>query len=178
MRTGILPLAAFMLLVTAVACENEANEAAEHEGMAAETLADNSMVESNMALQKKAFETVASGNLNAMDALIGPGYTYHGPSGPAVDWAGSKAQVAGYVTAFPDLHFTVEVQTANNEYSVARVTATGTNTGELMGMAPTGKPISISIMNLMRIADGKIVEEWENFDEVGMMRQLGLIPQQ
>jgi predicted ester cyclase len=177
MRNRILPLAVCTLLVTCLACgESEGDEAMEHDGMVAETMGGNEMVEANMALQRQAFDAVAAGNLDALDGLTGPGYTYHGPSGPAVDLAGSKAQVAGYVTAFPDLHFTFEFQTANDEYSIARVTATGTNTGELMGMAGTGKPISITILNVVRIVDGKVVEEWENFDELGMMRQLGLIP--
>jgi predicted ester cyclase len=177
MRSRFLPLAACALLV--IACgENEAGEATEHEGMAAETMADNSMAEANMALQREAFDAVASGNLDAIDAHLAAGYTYHGPSGPPRDAAGTKAQVSEYVKAFPDLKFTVDFQFANGEYTAARLVVTGTNTGPMGDMAPTGKPVSVTITNIMRIVDGKIVEEWENFDELGMMQQIGLIPQQ
>jgi len=177
MRMRFLPVAACVLLVTSVACESEANETTEHEGMASETMTDNSMAEANKALQRQSFEAVAGGNMDALDALIGPGYVYHGPSGPALDYAGAKAQVAGYVKAFPDLRFTIDFQVAEGDRVVARLTATGTNTGDMGDLKATGKPVSVSIINIMRFADGKIVEEWENFDEIGMMRQLGVIPQ-
>jgi predicted ester cyclase len=54
--------------------------------------------------------------------------------------------------------------------------ATGTHQGELMGIPATGKPISISGMGMDRVVDGKIVESWGNWDAMGMMAQLGVIP--
>jgi len=166
MRARSLSLAASMLLATSLACAKT------------EFTPDDSIAEANMAVQRQVFDAVAAGNLDAWEALIGPGYVFHGPSGQALDWAATRALVTGYLTAFPDLSFSVDLQTANDEYSIVRVTATGTNTGELMGAPATGKSISASMMNIMRIADGKIIGEWENSDELGMMGQLGLIPQQ
>ena len=65
---------------------------------------------------------------------------------------------------------------AEGDKVVTRWTATGTNTGEMMGIRPTGKKATITGITIDRITDGKIVEEGENFDELGMMKQLGVIP--
>ena len=81
-----------------------------------------------------------------------------------------------YRTAFPDLRMTIEDMTAEGDRVVVRWTVRGTQTGEMMGMPATGKPTTVTGMFLNRLAAGKIVEGWGNFDALGMMQQLGLIP--
>ena len=145
-------------------------------GCQAQQAGDSAMLEGHKALQRQAFEAVAAGNFAALEQLVAPEYKYHGPDGGVLDWAGSKAMIEGYKTAFPDLGFAVTFQVAEGDMVAGYLTATGTNTGPMGDMAATGKPMSVTIMNIVRIANGKIVEEWENFDEAGMMRQLGVMP--
>jgi predicted ester cyclase len=56
------------------------------------------------------------------------------------------------------------------------VTARGTHQGEFMGIAPTGKPVSFSAIDVVRIADGKIVERWSQADNLALLQQLGAVP--
>lgn len=78
--------------------------------------------------------------------------------------------------AFPDLHVTVEDMVAEGDKVVARVTMSGTHKGEFMGIAPTGKQITVGIIEILRIAGGKVVEHWNVVDSLGMMQQLGAVP--
>jgi len=79
------------------------------------------------------------------------------------------------LVAFPDARYTVEDQLADGDKVFTRWSWTGTHKGELMGIALTGKPVRISGMVIDRIVDGKIVEEWEEWDALGMMQQLGVV---
>ncbi|HVN21803.1 MAG TPA: ester cyclase [Dongiaceae bacterium] len=79
--------------------------------------------------------------------------------------------------AFPDLERNVDEQlTDGMQHVVTRWTMTGTHRGEFLGIAPTGKRICITGMSLHRIANGEIVEEWHQWDSLGLMQQLGVVP--
>ena len=78
--------------------------------------------------------------------------------------------------AFPDIQYTVEALLAEGDKVVVRWTARGTHTGELMGIPPTGKQVTVTGVNIGRVANGRIVEEWGEFDMMGMMQQLGVVP--
>jgi predicted ester cyclase len=78
--------------------------------------------------------------------------------------------------AFPDLHGTIEDQIAEGDKVVSRMTYRGTHQGELMGIPPTGKQVTMSFIGIHRITAGKVAEGWVNFDALGMMQQLGVIP--
>ncbi len=80
-------------------------------------------------------------------------------------------------TAFPDSKFTIEQMVAEGDTVVVRWTVRGTHKGDLMGNAPTGKPISLSGVSVCRLADGKLVEGWGNWDALGMFQQLGIVPE-
>jgi len=81
-----------------------------------------------------------------------------------------------YVTAFPDLHFTVEDMIAEGDKVVARLTARGTQAGAFMGIPPTGKQASITAIDINHMAGGKSVEHWLEMDTLGLLQQLGVIP--
>jgi predicted ester cyclase len=81
-----------------------------------------------------------------------------------------------YHEAFPDIHVTIEDLIAEGDKVVARWTGGGTNTGEMMGMPPTGKAFKVTGVNTFRISGGKVVDTWVNFDTLGMMQQLGIVP--
>lgn len=89
---------------------------------------------------------------------------------------GSKMFASMFVSAFPNLHVTIDDLVAEDNKTVLRWTARGTHRGELMGIPPTGKDICITGMAIDRFVGGKSVEHWEILDQLGMMQQLGVIP--
>jgi steroid delta-isomerase-like uncharacterized protein len=134
--------------------------------------------EENKAIARRADEELFDrGNLEVADELFAPNFVYHDPAS-GEDWRGPQS-VKQYATmlraAFPDLHYSVEDQIAEGGKVVTRYTASGTHQGELMRMAPTGNRAEITGISITRIEEGKIEEIWENYDTLGMMRQLGVI---
>ena len=85
-----------------------------------------------------------------------------------------KEFVAGFLVAFPDLHFTIEDQLVDGSRVAFRWRASGTHTGPLGPAAATGKRITIEGLIIDRVADGKVQERWEQFDQSLMLQQLGL----
>src|SRR5215217_1655916 len=79
-------------------------------------------------------------------------------------------------SALPDLRITLDDDLAEGEKVVSRWRAQGTHQGELMGIAPTGNEVAITGLTIHRIEDGKIIEEWENWDALGLMQQIGAVP--
>ena len=74
------------------------------------------------------------------------------------------------------MRLTIEQQLAEGEYVTTRWSARGTHQGDLMGMAPTGKQATVTGITIDRIVDGRFVESWTNWDTLGLMQQLGVIP--
>lgn len=135
-------------------------------------------VEENKAIGRRAFEEIWNqGNLAAIDELYDANQVSHGlgmdvPPGTA----GLKQFVSIYRTAYPDTHFTIEDQVAEGDKVVTRWSATGTHLGQLMDIAPTGKRVTVTGIAINRIVGGKIVETWNNFDALGQLQQLGVVP--
>ncbi len=127
------------------------------------------------AVHRRMLEEVFSkGNLAVVDELVPDNHVNHSDNygGPEE----YKGFVTTYRTAFPDLTFTIEDQIAEGDKVATRWTGTGTHQGPLMGIPPTGKKVTITGTYVIRIVGGKIVEEWGNWDGLGMMQQLGVIP--
>jgi steroid delta-isomerase-like uncharacterized protein len=135
------------------------------------------MSEQNKALDRRIFETLSNKNVDALDDLIATDWIDHNlPPGLPPGLDGTKAVLGMYTSAFPDLKMTVEDQIAEGNKVATRWTATGTQTGELMGMPATGKQITITGIDITRWSGGKSVEHWAQFDQMGMIQQLGVIP--
>ena len=81
-----------------------------------------------------------------------------------------------FLSAFPDLHATIDVLVAEGGLVAGRMTTTGTHKGDFLGIAATGKQVKFSEIHIVRIANGKATEHWGNSDDMGMMQQLGVIP--
>lgn len=79
-----------------------------------------------------------------------------------------------YLNAFSDSHILIEDQIAEKDKVFTKVTFTGVHSGSLGNLPPTHKKIKFELMNLLQISDGKIVHEWEVYDQLGLMEQLGL----
>jgi steroid delta-isomerase-like uncharacterized protein len=87
-----------------------------------------------------------------------------------------KQLLAMFRAAFPDQRVTIEDLVAEDDRVVNRSTYTGTHLGEFQGIPPTGKRFTIGGINVSRIANGRIVEDWTILDQLGMLQQLGVIP--
>ncbi len=133
--------------------------------------------EENKAILRQAYEEAFNQkNLDALDELVASDITDHNPiPGQPPGIEGVKQVFSSMHTAFPDLHVNVEEMVAEGEKVVARVIMSGTHQGEFMGIAPTGNQMTITGIDIVRITEGKIVEHWGNFDDLGMMQQLGVM---
>ncbi|NIO68070.1 MAG: ester cyclase [Anaerolineae bacterium] len=132
-------------------------------------------VEENKAIFRRIVEEgFNKGNLAIVDELVATNHVNHTDNvhGPEE----YKQFITMYRTAFPDLHMTIEDQIAEGDKVVNRWTSRGTHKGDLMGIPPTGKQTTVTGMYVARIIGGKIVEEWGNFDALGMMQQIGVVP--
>jgi steroid delta-isomerase-like uncharacterized protein len=119
------------------------------------------------------------GNLPVADELIAPTYTHHDASTPDVGRGpeSEKKRVTLYRTAFADLRLTIEDIIAEGETVVARWSCRGAHRGDLNGIAPTGKQVALSGVTITRFANGKMVEGYVNWDALGLMQQLGVVPE-
>ena len=123
-------------------------------------------------------EAFNGGNLDVVDELVAPEFVNHDAAlpEPMIGIEGAKASIAGYREAFPDLRLTIEEQVAEGEFVTTRWSARGTHEGDLLGMAPTGKQATVTGITIDRIVDGRFVESWTNWDTLGLMQQLGVVP--
>jgi steroid delta-isomerase-like uncharacterized protein len=134
-------------------------------------------IEENKALSRRFLEEFWNQkNLAVVNELLAADYINHlGPPGLPPGREGLKQLASIYITAFPDVHVTIEDQIAEGDRVVSRLRARGTHLGYLQNIPPTGKPINITGIAIDRVASGKIVEGWANFDELSLMRQIGVI---
>jgi predicted ester cyclase len=135
--------------------------------------------EGNKALMRRVYEEgFTQKNLDVLDELIALDFTDHNPNpGQAPGLEGLKQFISSMHTTLPDLQVNVEDMVAEGDKVVARLRISGTHQGEFMGNAPTGNQVTFTGIDILRIAEGKVVEHWGNFDELGMLRQLGVIPE-
>jgi steroid delta-isomerase-like uncharacterized protein len=137
-------------------------------------------VESNKRLAREAIQIWTTGDLSAADELYASDYVnhqHHDPNDPR-DLHGleaMKAFAAEFRQAFPDFHDSIDIQIAEGEMVATRFTSRGTHRGAFMGVEPTNKELSWSGITIDRIAQGRIVESWANWDMLGMMQQLGIV---
>ena len=135
--------------------------------------------EENKALTRRINEEVwTNGNLDVIEEVIADSYvhTVVGAPEPMRGQEGFGQLVTMYRNAFPDFNVTTEEQFADGDVVVTRWTATGTQQGELMGMPATGKRATAPGIAIDRFADGKLVEAWVIFDQLGFLQQLGAVP--
>jgi steroid delta-isomerase-like uncharacterized protein len=119
------------------------------------------------------------GNMLVADEIIAPTYLHHDDSTPDLGKGpeSEKKRVNLYRTAFHDLRLSIEDLLAEGETVVARWSCRGVHKGELNDIAPTGKQFAITGVTIARFSNGKIVEGFVNWDALGLMRQLGVVPE-
>ena len=135
--------------------------------------------EQNKTIVRRAFEEPWKGNLAVVDELVASDYIGHDPAGPEPlrGPEGVKEFISAYRAAFPDARITVEQQLAEGDLVATRWSGRGTHEGELMGIEPAGKQVTVSGVTISRLEGGKIVEEFQNWDTFGMMQQLEAVPE-
>jgi steroid delta-isomerase-like uncharacterized protein len=136
--------------------------------------------EDNKAIARRWGEEVwGKGSPAAIDELFAPNFVFNYPlPGATPDLKGYKQTVAMMLGPFADTQCTGEDVVAEGDKVAVRWIWRGTHKGEFMGVPPTGKQVTITGISILRIAGGKIVEEWGEMDNLGMMQQLGVIPAQ
>jgi predicted ester cyclase len=114
----------------------------------------------NKLLVRRYYETVVNtGNIDALTDFISPDYSeIHEGVRHALGLEGARQHVLGVRRTYPDLHLTIEQQIAEDDWVVSVVTARGTHRGVWMGMKPTNKPVEMTVVNIDRVLDGRIVE--------------------
>jgi steroid delta-isomerase-like uncharacterized protein len=132
----------------------------------------------NKALVRRFIEEVFErGNVAAVDELVAEDFVPHTYPG-TTDREGLKQAMERVSKGIGDARFTIEDVIAEGDRVAVRLTSGATQTGEFMGMPPSGKRYEIEEIHIFRVRDGRITEHWHQFDQVGMMRQLGAKPAQ
>lgn len=120
------------------------------------------------------------GNLSVVDRIFSSDHVGHDPANPPgfppPGPDGVKGLVTMYRTAFPDAHFTIEDQIAEGDKVATRWRASGTHKGDLMGIAPTGRKVTVTGITIDHFDGVRNMESWSNWDALGLMQQLGVVP--
>jgi steroid delta-isomerase-like uncharacterized protein len=132
-------------------------------------------VEKNKALLQRYIDEMTRGNEEFLDEYFAADYVYHGPAGE-LNTEGFKAMHHMMLSAFPDIKASVEDMIAVGDKVATRWKITGTHQAGLQGIPATGKKVNLTGIIISRVKDGKVVEEWEAFDQLSLMQQLGVIP--
>jgi steroid delta-isomerase-like uncharacterized protein len=135
------------------------------------------MSEENKALVRRAWEL--ADNPDILEEVYAPDVVWHEPDQEIRGLEQAKKFVSAYKTAFPDMKITVEDVIAEGDKVVSRVTLRGTHQGETEEFGPpTGRQFEGGGITISRIEGGKIVEDWDSYDNLTTLQQLGLAPEQ
>jgi steroid delta-isomerase-like uncharacterized protein len=130
------------------------------------------------AITAEMVEKVNKRDIEGFREMLHPDYTYQGAGGPVQKGVQvGVGVVVTFTTAFPDLRLTITNQYSDGDVSVVEFTATGTHKAELEGIPATGKSITVKVADVVTVRDGKVLGEREYYDQLGMMQQLGVIPE-
>jgi steroid delta-isomerase-like uncharacterized protein len=135
--------------------------------------------EANKAVIRRWWAAMNQGQgADVIDEVYAADYVLHDPTQPepVVGTQGVHEFVAAVSAAFPDLHMIVEDLVAEGDRVVQRLTARGTHQGEFLGVPASGDAVTVWLIVISRIADGKVAEEWQLLDALGLMQQIGAIP--
>jgi steroid delta-isomerase-like uncharacterized protein len=133
--------------------------------------------EQNKMLARRLFEEVWNGkNLAVLDELVAPNFVFHNSVQTLYGPEGFKQFATTYHNAFPQAYFAIEDVIAEGDTVALRWSARATHKGELLGIPATGKEVVVTGITITLISNGKSVESWGEFDALGMLQQIGVIP--
>ena len=135
--------------------------------------------EENKALARRSWELVSPDNLDLIEEIYASDLVWHEPDRDIRGYEQAKQFVSTFLEAFPDINITVEDVIGEGDQVVSRYTIRGTHQGETEEYGPpTGRQMELEGITIHRFEDGKIVEEWERYDNLSALQQLGLAPEQ
>jgi steroid delta-isomerase-like uncharacterized protein len=133
------------------------------------------MTEQNTEAVRACFENASRGNFAALDEILTTDFVLHSPD-EVRGAEGLSRMVESYRNALPDLELTIDHQFAAGDYVASRFTIRGTHDGDLMGIPPSGHRVEFTGITVSRCREGRIAEEWELTDTVGLLGQVGALP--
>jgi steroid delta-isomerase-like uncharacterized protein len=135
--------------------------------------------EENRALARRSWEIVSQRNPDLIEEFYPPDFVWHEPDQDIRGYEQAKQFVSTFLQAFPDINISVEDVIAEGDKVVSRYTIRGTHQGETEQFGPpTGRQMALEGITIHRFEGGKIVEEWERYDNLSALQQLGLVPEQ
>lgn len=134
--------------------------------------------ETSKGVVRQLLEEPWSGNLDAIEECVAPGYVGYDPTKPEPTRGpdGVRACIERWIAAFPGGAVTVVDQVAEGDRVATRWVGRGVHTGEIAGIAPTGKEVTVAGSTVSRLENGRVVEEWTTWDALGLLVQLGAVP--
>ena len=137
------------------------------------------MSEENKDLAQRSWEIVNQRNPDLIEEFYPPHFVWHEPDQDLRGYEQAKQFVSTFFKALPDINITIDDVIAEGDKVVTRYTIRGTHQGETEEFGPpTGRQMELEGITIHRIEDGKIVEEWERYDNLSVLQQLGLVPEQ
>lgn len=135
-------------------------------------------VASNGEIAREMWTSINEGDFSVIDTYVSEDYVEHDPNAPEEIHGreGFKQNIEQYFNAASDMEMTIEDLIEEDDKVSIRWTATGTHDGELMGISPTNNSITVTGLDINRFEDGMLVESWSSFDALGLMRQIGALP--
>jgi steroid delta-isomerase-like uncharacterized protein len=135
------------------------------------------MLEEHKALVRRWFDEVWNqGSADAVDQLLAADAVVHGLGEAMTGPEGFKRFHAAYREAFPDVQIEIQDMVAEGDRVAFRWTATATHRGGSLGFAATNRTVRFEGMGIVRVRNGKLIEGWNTFDQLGMLQQLGVVP--
>jgi steroid delta-isomerase-like uncharacterized protein len=133
----------------------------------------------NKDLARRSWEIANQHNPDLIEEFYAPSLVWHEPDQDVRGYEQAKQFTSTFFAAFPDLNISVEDVIAEGDQAVSRYTIRGTHQGETEEFGPpTGRQMELQGITIHRIEGGKIVEEWERYDNLSALQQLGLAPEQ
>ena len=132
--------------------------------------------EENKGIVARCWRACFAGDLAVADELVAVDYRWHGPGQEVDSREGIKLLITSIRAGFPDVRWEADDQLAEDDKVATRWTARGTHNGAWLDIAPTGQAVRLSGLVISRLAGGQIAEEWEEFDQLGMLQQIGAVP--
>lgn len=134
-------------------------------------------LDENKALVRRFIDQIfVQGRPEAVDELLADHFVPHTWPSTGDGKGDLKRAIERVSIGLTDSHFTIEDMIAEGDRVAVRVTARATQVGEFMGLPPSGKTYTIGEIHIFRIQDGKVTEHWHQFDQLGLLRQLGAMP--
>jgi steroid delta-isomerase-like uncharacterized protein len=133
-------------------------------------------IESNKAIVLRWFQAAVAGDAATRADLMRADCIHHLPGMPPLDVPAHGQLMSAFLAAFPDLDGRIEDALAEEDSVALRVSWGGTHRGALMDLPPTGKQVQVQELHIFRLVNGQIAEHWINYDQIGMMQQLGVVP--